>query len=396
MNEFIFLRSIKGGEYQLGLLFQFSMLLLLLAVIFNELLKRSKKKKRLLLRTAVISHFPLILTWFFPHEASPYVGSWIYQILFLAVFFMYYLSTPLVLPTINLLLKNTYSHSNFGKLYSIASAVGRICMLVATFTFGYFLDIDNYAFRYIYPLLAILGITGISLLTAIPYTSETIDSGKSGFWGSVKASLSRMKNILKINKPFTDFQIGFMLYGFSFMSTSAVITIFLESYLQLNYSSVAFYKNIFNILAVVLMPVCGRFLGKIEPRKFAIITFSSLALYIVFVGATEFFPAHFTYMGLEIYYMLLIAMFCFGIFTATMPLLWNIGSAYFCESRDAGDYQSIHLSMTGVRATFAPIVGIFFYKISGFIGTWTVAILSLVAAILLMIYSYKKRVHKVM
>ena len=395
MNEFIYLRSIKGGEYQLSILFQFSMLLLLLAVIFNELLKRSKRKKRLLLGTAVITHFPLILTWLFPNEASPYSGSCIYQILYLAVFFMYYLSTPLVLPTINLLLKNTYSHHNFGKLYSIASAVGRICMLIATFAFGYLLDMDNYAFRYIYPSLAILGITGISLLTVIPYTSETIISQNKGFWGSVKDSLSRMVNILKKNKPFTDFQVGFMLYGFSFMSTSAVITIFLESYLQLNYSSVAFYKNIFNVLAVVLMPVCGRFLGKIEPRKFAIITFSSLALYIFFVGATEFFPAHFTYMGLEIYYMLLIAMFCFGIFTATMPLLWNIGSAYFCESRDAGDYQSIHLSMTGVRAAFAPIVGIFFYQISGFTGTWTVAILSLIASILLMIYSYRKRGHKI-
>lgn len=395
MNEFIFLRSIKGGEYQLGILFQFSMLLLLLAVVFNELLKRSKRKKRLLLGTAVVSHFPLLLTWFFPQEASPYMGSLIYQIFFLAVFFMYYLSTPLVLPTINLLLKNTYSHNNFGKFYSIASAVGRVCMLMATFSFGFLLDIDNYAFRYVYPTLAILGITGISLLTAIPYTTETVDTGKSGFWLSVKASISRMVNILKKNKPFTDFQVGFMLYGFAFMSTSAVITIFLESYLHLNYSSVAFYKNIFNVLAVVLMPICGRFLAKIEPRKFAIITFSSLALYIFFVGATEFFPAHFTYMGLEIYYMLLIAMFCFGIFTATMPLLWNIGSAYFCESRDAGDYQSIHLSMTGVRAAFAPIVGIFFYQISGFIGTWTVAILSLMAAVLLMIYSYKKRAHKV-
>lgn len=234
MNEFIFLRSIRGGEYQLGILFQFSMLLLLLAVIFNELLKRSRKKKRLLIGTALISHFPLILTYFFPNEASPYTGSWLYQILFLAVFFMYYLSTPLVLPTINLLLKNTYTHNNFGKLYSICSAVGRVCMLVATFSFGYLLDADNYAFRYIYPTLAILGISGISLLTAIPYSSETIVSQNKGFWGSVKDSFSRMLTILKKNKPFTDFQIGFMLYGFSFMSTSAVITIFLESYLHLN------------------------------------------------------------------------------------------------------------------------------------------------------------------
>ena len=390
MNEFIFLRSMKGGTYQLGVLFQLSMLLLLLSVVFNEILKRSSNKKRILIWVGIVCHLPLMLTYFFPDIANPYTSGMSYQLMYMGIFFMYYMSTPLVLPTINLLLKNTYSHSNFGKFYSIASSVGRVSMLVSTFAFGALLESDNYAFRYIYPLLAVLGIISIVCLSFIPYKSETIAINSKGFWGSIKDSISRMVNIIKANKAYKDFELGFMLYGFAFLSTSAVITIFLESYLNLNYMSVAFYKNVFNVLAVVLMPFFGKILHKLDPRQFALITFGSLGLYIFFIGLTEYFPAHFTYMGIEIYYTLMLAMVSFGVFSASMPLLWNIGSAYFCKSKDAGDYQSIHLTLTGVRGAFAPLFGIFFYETMGFMGTWVIAIFSVIAALALMVYSYKR------
>ncbi len=44
-----------------------------------------------------------------------------------------------------------------------------------------------------------------------------------------------------------------------------------------------------------------------------------------------------------------------------MSLLWNIGSAYFCKDGDADTYQSVHLTMVGFRAVFAPIFGIWLY-----------------------------------
>ena len=72
-----------------------------------------------------------------------------------------------------------------------------------------------------------------------------------------------------------------------------------------------------------------------------------------------------------------------------MTILWRIGSAYFCEDRDAGIYQSIHLSATGIRAMFAPILGVFFYELYGFLSTFIIAIFSLVIAIIIMMWSYK-------
>ncbi|WP_321492329.1 hypothetical protein [uncultured Desulfobacter sp.] len=54
-------------------------------------------------------------------------------------------------------------------------------------------------------------------------------------------SLRDMTNIIKNNKPYRDFECGFMIYGFSFMLTALVITIFLAEELKLNYTSIAFY-----------------------------------------------------------------------------------------------------------------------------------------------------------
>ena len=40
MNEFVFIKSLKGNNYQLGLLFQLSVVLYVFLIFFNEVLKR--------------------------------------------------------------------------------------------------------------------------------------------------------------------------------------------------------------------------------------------------------------------------------------------------------------------------------------------------------------------
>jgi uncharacterized membrane protein YgdD (TMEM256/DUF423 family) len=80
-----------------------------------------------------------------------------------------------------------------------------------------------------------------------------------------------------------------------------------------------------------------------------------------------------------------------SIFAATMSLLWFIGSAYFGKDKDAGDLQAVHLSLTGIRAAFAPLVGIIFYQLFGYTITFGIAILCLFIAVLLMVWSYRRR-----
>ena len=390
LNEFVFIKSLKGSNYELGFLFQFSMLVFIFLVFINEFIKRTQNKKKLLRWTGILTRGPLFLLFFFPHDTIQLTSTPLYHYIFLGLFFIYYFGNTIIYPLINQFLKNQYAHEKFGKLYGYATSVNKIVMLVATFIYGLLLDKNPNAYTYVFPFIALLGIISVHLLSKINYQSTITELKQLPFMDSIKKSIKTMFQILKGNKPYFHFEMGFLFYGFSFMITVTVITIFLERALHLNYSSVAFYKNSYNILAIILLPYTGKLLGKIDPRLFAVITFGSLTVFILFMMLTEYYPSHSLILGIEVYPMLIIAYVFYGIFASTMALLWFIGSAYFCKPEEAGDYQSVHLSLTAVRAMFAPLLGVLFYELFGFTITFLVAIGALLVGICIMLWSYQK------
>ncbi|PLX20563.1 MAG: hypothetical protein C0597_04055 [Marinilabiliales bacterium] len=391
LNEYVFIKSLNGTSYQISFLFQSSVIVILLSVLFNEMINRTKRKRKLLRRAGFLTHLPLLLLIFFPKNPELYTVNSIYHYLFLFVFFTYYLSYPIVLPTINLFLKNAYSKDNFGKLYGISSSVRQIIMMVTFFVLGILLDINAFSFTWFFPLLGFLGILSIIAISWIEFVPKEVPEISQGIIEAIVGSFKKMITILKTNKAYFDFQLAYLFYGFGFMSTRSVINIYFDKALALNYSSVAFYQNAYNIMAIILLPIFGKIIGRIDPRRFTIIPFVSMAAYILFVGLTEFFPLHYEIWNLEIYITLVISTICYGFFFSTMLLSWNIGSSYFGTNEEAGDYQSIHLFATGLRGTAAPIMGIALYELLGFSMTFGAAILSLLLGVYILNWSYKKR-----
>ncbi len=389
LNEFVFLKSLKGTPYQVGVLFQFSMVVLLAAIFINEILHRVSNKRKLLRYTAIITRIPLLFLLFFPRHVDEMGADSVYHYLFLFIFLVYYLATPLIFPSINILLKQNYSANNFGKLYSYATSAKKITTLAATFFFGVILDKDPFAFIYIYPFVAVLGIFSIYMLTSIPFDKRNESLKKNIHVRIFSAALQRVVDIFRSNKPYLHYQIGFMLYGLAFMGTNSVITIFYDRAVGLNYSSVAFYKNSYNLIAIFLLPVFGRMLSDTDPRKFAALTYGSLALYLITFPLTLIFPLYVEIAGLQIYYLLLAGVIFNSIFISAMAISWSIGSAYFCSTKEAGDYQSIHLSLTGLRAIVVPLAGVLIYDLAGFSVTFILAAIFLVIGILLMVWSHK-------
>ena len=267
LNEFIFLKSMKGSNFQLGILFQVGVAVFVLLIFFNVFIKRVLNKQSLLRKTAIITRLPLLLLLIFPKNPDTFISNPQFHYLFLFLFLLFYLEAPVTLPLVNLFLKHNYRHQHFGILFGYSSTINKIVTLIITFSYGILLDLDNYAFTYILPITAILGVLSIFLFSKISYEEQEIISKKQGFLLSIKESIFNMKQIIQKNQPFRHFEIGFMLYGFAFMITVTVITIFYERVLHLNYVSVAFYKNTFNIIAILLIPLFGKLIGKIDPRK---------------------------------------------------------------------------------------------------------------------------------
>jgi hypothetical protein len=387
LNEFVFLKSLNGSNYMMSLLFQFSMVVFVALFFINEWLKRVQNRKRLLRIVALGTRLPLLILIFFPKDLGLFESNLLYHYIFLLVFFIYYLGALFINPTINFLLKINYSHLNFGKLYSYSTTINKILMMSVTFLYGIWLDIEPSAYRFALPFTGILSVISLWLLSMIPYPDVEIHP-KSKLSESVRKSAKEMIQILKKNKAFRDFELGFMFYGIAFMVSVAVIAIYFYEGLDLNYSSVAFYRNAYNILAIVLLPFFGKLIGRLDPRLFSLITFGSIILYISFLLMTLWFPQHTSFYGIKLYHILIFYILAHGVFAATMVLLWNIGSAYFCMPDEAGTYQSVHLFLTGFRAIFAPSLGVFFYEKYGIIVAFGIAIFFLFLAIAVNLLSY--------
>jgi len=180
LNEFVFIRDLLGTNYQMSVLFQFSALVFLASVFVNEFLRRIQNKKKMLRWAAIITHLPLLGIALFPMEGAAYHSHAVFTYIFLAIFFAFYLNTIIILPTINQMLKNSYSHDNFGKLYSYSSLMNKVVIMFSTLGFGFLLDWNNYSFVYVYPVLAALGIGSVFLLSRIQYSD--FEPAKRTFW----------------------------------------------------------------------------------------------------------------------------------------------------------------------------------------------------------------------
>jgi hypothetical protein len=210
---------------------------------------------------------------------------------------------------------------------------------------------------------------------------------------SLGSTFTKTLEILKTDKAYRDFEIGFMFYGLAFMITAVVFTLFFDKVLHLNYSSVAFYKNYYNLLAIMLLPFFGKLMDKVDPRKFGILSFSFLSATIFFVMMTEYFMESVEIFGIQIYFSMLIAYSFYGFFAATMALLWFIGSAYFTDKKNADIYQAAHLSLTGVRGIFAPFIGVLILQYSNYTLTFLVALAVSLISVFVMYWSMRKDTH---
>ncbi len=388
LNELIFIKDLGATDFQLSLLLQFASLVMLLSLVIYEFLRRVQDKQKMLVWGALITHLPLLVLLFFPTQTESYTRNPIYHFLFLSIFLFYYLNQIIILPLINQLLKENYTHNNFGRLYSHASLVNKILIMIATMVFGLLLDQDGFSFVAVYPLMAILGIVSVMLLASIPFQRELVL--KNSFWQSLKNSFIFAQTALKSNRAFLHFELGFMFYGFAWMISTVLIPVYFNEVFAMNHATYGFFKNGYNIIAIALLPFFGKLIGKIDVRKFAIITFIALLFYTVILAFSKYYTQFYALGSIKIYYSLVLAYTIYGVFAATMALLWFIGSAYFCQQNETARYQSIHLSFTGFRAIFSFQLGIVLYLAYGMTIAFIIAAFSLLISVLIMYYSYRK------
>lgn len=388
INTYVFVKTLNGTSWQLSILFQVMVGLYLFSIVINELTKRIGNKKKLILYTGLITRLPLLLFLMFPQEQQQ--TQW-YNYGFLAIFLVFYSSRMLIFPSINQFLRLTFSDDNFGKLFGYATTVKKIVIMLCTFLFGIMFDFYPYSYVYLYPVLGILGILSIGVYTYIPVKLPREEDSKQTVAKSVSVAVAKMFGLLKVNKSFARFETGFMFYGVAFMITQPLVSIFFKEVLSASYSSFGFYQFYANFIAIITLPFMGRIIHKTDPRIFGIFCFSSLFFYLLFFIGTSMWPMSFSIHTVDLYVLLVISFTFNGLFLSSMSLLYSIGSSYFCPREDAYHYQSIHLSLTGVRAIIFPMVGVWLYEYYGLYASFSLAFITLLISFVVLKVSHLKQ-----
>ena len=69
----------------------------------------------------------------------------------------------------------------------------------------------------------------------------------------------------------------------------------------------------------------------------------------------------------------------------------TVSSAYFSDDlKTVGDYQAVHITLTGVRSLFAPL-GVVVYKAMGFTMTFAISIIFVILALIILRFSQKRK-----
>lgn len=240
-------------------------------------------------------------------------------------------------------------HVAKAKRERIFSFIQAFCYMGAgflPFLIGGVMDNYNEAWRWLFPVAAVIGISSDWIFRSIPVPAAQNVSAK-GLAHSIKKPWKESFAILKDRSDFTKYQIGFMFVGAGLMVMQPALPIFFTDVLKLSYTELS--------VAITLSKGLGFALA--SPWFGARLNRSDIFL---FSGVIAFFAGLFPLLLLssEIHLVwLYIAYFFYGMAQAGQELTWNMSGPLFAGSEDSTPYTNINLMAIGLRGAIIPFLG---------------------------------------
>jgi MFS family permease len=303
-----------------------------------------------------------------------WVNNWWSYLLIMVIFFGF---NSIESPAHSTLFRYGFGLKNRGRLFGIAASVENAVAVSFAWLAGYLLDINESWFRHIFALVGIFGLLSSLFLAqtkiskAVPKQLKPINPAEF-FLSPIRRSIE----VLKDNPLFRRFEINYFIYGLAFMMILPVIPKFMVDAVGMNYSQMFISKSVIAKLGLlILAPLAGRLYDLMNPGKFAGIAYSALVFYPFTLLFASFNPG-----WIYAPYLVMFAFLFNGIAMAGIYVSWNIGSIYFAGAEEAPMFQSVHVSLTGVRALFGPLIGFFVMKIFNYQAVFILASVTFLTA----------------
>jgi hypothetical protein len=295
----------------------------------------------------------------------------------------------LLIPAQNSIYQRNIDSGRRAKLFGYATSLSLLVTVGFTFWAGRMLDAREDYFRVILAITAGAGLIASVILSRIKIRDRASkpDNVNQPLHMTMSNPIHSSLQLLKDDKPFAAFERNFSIYGMGFIMIQPVLPIFLVDMLKLSYTGNFIAKGVIAQIPILLLsPYLGKWHDKLHPFRFITVFFGLLALFPALIIASAL-TLQTPWLAETLAYL---AFAMFGLAMAGVNIAWNMGSIFFAGKHDAGVYQSVHVTMTGIRGVIAPLLGLLLYKTLGIISVFAVSVGFLVTASLISWRDYQR------
>ncbi|MCB5278377.1 MAG: MFS transporter [Candidatus Cloacimonetes bacterium] len=310
---------------------------------------------------------------------------------YLVIMALLYSANSMLLPAQNSIYQRNIRPQRRAAVYGYTLSIGMAISIVLTFIVGRALDIQESSFRWILALTGIAGFISTLLHSRINIQEPMIEPSqihekvtlKAAFLDPIQRSLALMKQ----NKAFSAFERSFSIYGMGYIMMQPIIPIYMVDRLQLSYTNNFLAKGVLSQLGMLfLAPLFGSLHDRMHPFKYIGFSFALLMLFPLLFVLSSYWAGE----SVVAVIIVFVAYTIFGLAMTGVNMAWNMSSIFFAGNEDAAMYQSVHVTLTGVRGLVAPVLGFTLLRLIGIESVFIVAAGFLALASIMSFRDYRK------
>jgi len=263
-------------------------------------------------------------------------------------------------------------------LFALGSSVYHVGGGLLAILTGWLLDDYLQAWRWLFPLTALLALSASFVQWKLPIKQEMQAEEKISSPFSFTKPWKDAWQLMKQRPDFLHFQIGFMLGGGGLMLWQPALPQFFFTVLKLNYTELSLAMTLCKSIGYTLaLPLWTRAMSRLNIFIFSAAVTAIAALFPFSLMAAEW---HLVW--------LYVAYILYGIMQAGSEMSWNLSGPIFSKQEDSSIYSGVNVMTIGLRGCLAPTLG-------GLLCQWTnVSVVLVLGGILCLLATWQMGLNR--
>lgn len=240
-----------------------------------------------------------------------------------------------------------------GKVNAKLATLAAFLMSLAAISAGKILDWQFAAFQWVYIGFAFLSFTGAFRYRylSVRHQQKSLSREKAK---NHDMTFAQMFNLLRENKPFGSYMLAMFIMGSGNLMFMAPLIVFLNEHTLVTKTSQILITT---AIPLALIPLVVGWWARLLDANH-IFHFRSIHCWFFVCSLTIFSIAQIS--GVEQLFYL--GALVYGLAISGGVIGWNLGHNDFVGKASPMEYMAVHVTLTGIRGLFAPLMGISFYQ----------------------------------